>query len=182
MYYDEAWLDQTYGVAPSWQGTDDQRKHEIERNCTGWLEDIVWPDGPQCHNGHFDVAPARLTASGTGWRCRHCRHRFKVTQALKVQVTRTPHATETIAPMARSHVLVQKWFRAIYLLEKEPEMSWSELARHIAVTAPYAKMVGTAIGQIRDSDPELLALVVAGRKAGTSTLEKRKRRIRRQRR
>lgn len=176
MNPDEAWLARIYGPDPNWNGSPEDRRLAVEERCRKWLEEIVWPDGAECPNHHFTVKETKLTPTVTGWLCLQCDRKFKVTQALKVTIEEAPERTRTFAPMAGQHWPLERWFRAIYLLHENPGLSWSELARHVGGGWHAVAKHGRDIQRMRQADPELLELIVAGPNAGAAQLRKRQRR------
>src|SRR3954462_15531747 len=106
------WLEFTYPVSAEWEGSEAERTEEVEQICLRRLEAIHWPGGPTCPKCETcdDDAPRwKHAPRGLGWRCRGCKARFHILQALPA--------------MARTHRSMSVWFRALFLIEQTPNLT-----------------------------------------------------------
>ncbi|MGD9537199.1 MAG: IS1595 family transposase [Alphaproteobacteria bacterium] len=95
-----------------------------EAKAREWLEAALWPDGPVCpHCGVLDQATRVQgeTARAGLFMCNACRKQFTVTVGTLLE---------------RSHIPLNKWLAAIYLLSASKKgMSTNQLARMLGL--PY---------------------------------------------
>jgi len=87
-----------------------------------WLETRMWPDGPICgHCGSYSATPLHGKAHRAGlFQCNDCREQFTVTVG---------------SVMERSHIPLNKWVLAIYMLSASKKgMSAHQLHRMLGVS------------------------------------------------
>jgi transposase-like protein len=113
--------------------------------CWTFLEDSLWPNGPACPRCESvgDAAPWKPRPHR--WQCRACGAQFHVAQ-------------ET--PIAHSHLPMQLWFVAIYLVATSPRISSVELARNLDVGQKTAWSVRQRIDRLMVEDGGLLRRIV----------------------
>ena len=122
-------------------------RYNSDEKCRDALERIRWPSGVCCTRcGDTDVTEI---ASRNQFRCTGCKYRFSVTAG-------------TI--MHRSHLPLQKWFLAIYLMcESRKGMSANQLMRMLNVqykTAWYlCHRIREAMGNDHFEGPTLFGVV-----------------------
>lgn len=152
------WLELTYPVRQG--GAVPERAEEAERVCLRRLEAIWWPQGPQCPKcGSCDDAAEWSDAPrGIGWRCRRCKARFHILQA--------------IPPMARTHQPVSLWFRAIFLISNSQRLSSIALGERLGLEQKIAWKLGRTIRQMQADYPDLVRRIVGGPAADNSMRRK----------
>lgn len=109
-----------------------------EEDCREYLERIIWGDAPVCpHCGCIDKDQWKLSVLGRFkglYKCHHCRERFNVLFGTMFE---------------GSHILLKKWFYAIFLfICHKKGISSAQLARDIKVTQ---KTVWFMLGRIREN-------------------------------
>ncbi len=154
---DLAWLELSYPVPQGWEGSAAAGAAEVERACLRRLEAIRWPEGPECPRcgTRDDAAEWRHAPRGLGWRCRGCKARFHVLQA--------------IPPMAGTHHPVAVWFRAIYLIDSAPALSSIALGERLGLEQKVAWKLGRAVRRMRAECPDLVRRIVGGPAADKPT-------------
>jgi hypothetical protein len=151
MSIDTDWLNHTYPSCAA-EGADKAAREEgQELACLLRLEDLCWPEEPICPKcGEPSDEPWNDAPRGRGWRCgnRGCKARFHVLQVL-------PGA-------AQMHVEASVWFRAVYLLTNNGEMTVSALSRSLGVTRNGARSVRDRVAELKERDPIMIERIVAG--------------------
>ena len=144
------WLELTYPLPRGWEGSAAERAAAVERACLRRLEAIRWPEGPECPRcgTRDDAAEWRHAPRGLGWRCRGCKARF--------------HVLRAIPAMARTHLPVTVWFRAIHLISSAPALSSIALGARLGLEQKVAWRLGRAVRRMRDECPDLVRRVVGG--------------------
>lgn len=147
---DEDWLEMTYPLPRGTQSTESERAAEQQQFCLRRLEEICWPKGPECPRCHTqgDAGEWRGAPRGRGWRCRTCGTRFHVLQA--------------VPAMARTHIDVRIWFRAIFLLGEGRDPSSVALGKRLGLEQKIAWKLKRAIRQMERDSPEITTRVIYG--------------------
>ncbi len=119
-----------------------------EERCRGYLEELRWPDGPECPRCEKPTTISRI-AQRNQYECDKCRYQFSVTAGTLFH---------------DSHLPLWKWFLAVYLIcESKKGVSAKQLQRMLDVsykTAWYlAHRIRDAMGD--DEQPLLKGTVEA---------------------
>jgi hypothetical protein len=146
---DNDWLDFTYPLPGGRRGSEAERAVELELVCLRRLEAIRWPKGPECLRCNaYDASDWKDAPRGLGWRCRKCNSRFHVLQA--------------IPGMMRTHLPVPVWFRAIFLVSGDEQLSSPALADRLGLEQKVALDLRGKIRQMQIDNPELVRLIISG--------------------
>ena len=150
MIDDKAWLEFSYPLENDWKGkSESEQAKALELVCIRRLETIWWPRGPECPRcGAHDASEWKDAPRGQGWRCRRCKRRFHVLQA--------------IPAMSATHQQLQLWFRAIYLTGDGRRPSSVELGARLGIEQKGAWKLNRAVGRLRTDSPELLQRIIDG--------------------
>ena len=144
------WLEFTYPLQHGWRGSEAERAAEMERVCLRRLEALCWPEGPQCPKcgARDDAAEWAGAPRGVGWRCRGCKARFHVLQA--------------IPPIARIHQPIALWFRAMFLISNTQSISSIALGERLKLEQKLAWKIGRTIRRMAADYPDLVQRIVNG--------------------
>src|SRR5512134_495785 len=80
---------------------DFQSRFPTDEACRTHMEALRWPQGPVCPRCGSVGEATRSTHDPRIWRCRPCRHEFRVTDGTAMEGTHLPLTT---------------WFTAMYLI------------------------------------------------------------------
>ncbi len=133
-----------------------------EERCRAYLEELRWPDGPECPRCAEPTTVSKIAARNQ-FECDKCRYQFSVTAGTLIH---------------DSHLPLWKWFLAVYLMcESKKGISAKQLQRMLSVsykTAWYlSHRIRDAMGD--DEQPLLTGTVeidetlVGGKRKGFGT-------------
>lgn len=90
-----------------------------EERCRGYLEELRWPDGPECPRCEEPTTVSKISARNQ-FECDKCRYQFSVTAGTLFH---------------DSHLPLWKWFLAVYLMcESKKGISAKQLQRMLKVS------------------------------------------------
>ena len=131
------------------------------------LEALCWPEDPICPRcRQWSDKPWQDARRGRGWRCRNpdCKARFDALQA--------------IPGVGRINIAAAKWFRAVYLLTANSQMTTVALSEALDVERSSAATLRNRIDAVRVEDPLMLERLVAGPSGDAALLRRARKRSR----
>lgn len=117
-------------------------------SCWAYLESVRWPNGPLCPQPECRSLndAGRWKPRDYRMQCRRCGKQF--------------HAA-TGTQLAGSHLAMEQWFTAIYLiLGTNGEITSTELARQLSVTRKTAARVTACVRRLRDDHRDLVQRIL----------------------
>jgi transposase len=112
-----------------------------EEKCRAYLEELRWPDGPECPRCEEPTTVSRI-ASRNQFECDKCRYQFSVTAGTLFH---------------DSHLPLWKWFLAVYLMcESKKGISAKQLQRMLSVSYKTAWYLAHRIRDAMGDDEQPL--------------------------